>query len=122
MTIYAQQPTEAKKLTGVLLDETQQALPGAIVSVLTSDSICLATSVTDSLGGFKMQYTRQDVRLVASMLGYEKRYMTVKKDNDKPVTVVLKPTANMIGEVIVSGRNMVRKDNRLMIYPTENVK
>lgn len=122
MTIYAQQPTAIKKLTGILLDETQQPLPGVAISALTTDSVCLTTAISDSLGKFQMQYTRQDVRLVASILGYEKRYLTVKKDNDKPVTVVLKPTANMIGEVIVSGRNMVRKDNRLLIYPTENVK
>ena len=64
----------------------------------------------------------QDIRIVTTLLGYENRYMSIKKDNNKPLKIMLKPVDNMIGEVVVKGRSLVRKDDKLMIYLPEQTK
>lgn len=105
-----------KTLSGRVTDASRQPLQGTIVTALNSDSVRLATTVTDSVGGFTMSFPNQDARLVVSLIGYDTRYLTVAKEYKKPLNIILKPLTNMIGEVLVKGRNIVRKDDKLVIY------
>lgn len=113
------QASDALQLSGTVHDESRQPLQGAIVTALNSDSVRLAAAVTDSTGGFAMSFPKQNARLIISLMGYDTRYLTVTKENKKPLNIMLKPAMNMIGEVVVKGRNMVRKDDKLMIYLPE---
>lgn len=105
-----------KTLSGRVTDASRQPLQGTIVTALNSDSVRLATTVTDSVGGFTMSFPNQDARLVVSLIGYDTRYLTVAKEYKKPLNILLKPLTNMIGEVLVKGRNIVRKNDKLVIY------
>lgn len=119
---YAQSAISQKLLTGTVIDDKNACLPGAVITAFDKDSIVLANAVSDSIGGFSITYPQKDVRLVTSLLSYEKRYLSVKQNYDKPLKIMLKPTAHMIGEVVVNGRSMVRKGTKLMLYPSELIK
>lgn len=122
LTALAQE-SDALQLSGTVHDESRQPMQGAIVTALNSDSVRLAAAPTDSTGGFVMSFPRQNARLIISLMGYDTRYLTVAKDNKKPLNIMLKPATNMIGEVVVKGKNMVRKDDKLTIYlPEQNKK
>ncbi len=108
-------------VAGTVIDANRQPLQGAIVRFFDRDSVLLASSVTDSVGSFHADIKTQDIRVVATLLGYESRYLVVK-DTRRPLKIMLKHTDNMIGEVVVKGRSMVRKDDKLMIYLPEQTK
>lgn len=122
LAVSAQEANELQ-LSGKVTDEARQPLQGTVITALNKDSVRLAAAVTDSTGGFAMSFPKQNARLVISLVGYDTRYLTVTKDNKKPLDIMLKPAVNMIGEVVVKGRNMVKKDDKLMIYlPEQNKK
>ncbi len=120
--VCAQSPISKKELTGMVVDDKNECLQGTVITVFDKDSVVLAHAVSDSVGVFSVTYPQKDIRLAASLLGYEKRYLSVKENNNKSIKIMLKPTAHIIGDVVVSGRNMVRKGTKLIIYPSELIK
>jgi TonB-linked SusC/RagA family outer membrane protein len=92
-----------ESITGTVLDETDQPLPGVTVRVKNTT---IATS-TDVKGRFSINADRGAV-LVFSFIGYENREVTVTGD---PVNIKLKPQANMLTEVVAIGYQTMRKSD-----------
>lgn len=123
LAAFAQQQAASKSIVcGIVTDDKLRPLPGVTVSIFNTDSLCLTKTASDSTGLFSAEVTPQDMRIVTSMIGYESRYTSVKKGIRKPLKITLKASENMIGEVVVKGRSMVRKDDKLMIYLPEQTK
>lgn len=123
LSVSAQQQSEGEPfIRGTVTDEKRQPIEGVVVSVFSTDSTFLANTLSDSTGFFRMEIVPQDVRITTRMMGYENRYLSVKKENRTPITIALKPAINLIDEVVVKGRNIVRKDDKLMIFLPERTK
>ena len=84
---------QSREIRGVILDETDAPLPGAVVSVKGETR----GSITDIDGRFEIAAKPSDV-LVCSFLGYEDEEIAVGDKND--LTVKLVPQANQLDEVV----------------------
>lgn len=123
LVVLAQHQDAGKSIVrGIVTNERLQPLPGVNVSIFSTDSICLTKTASDSAGVFSAEVMPQDMRIVTSRIGYEIRYLSIKKGTKKPLKIILKSTENMIGEVVVKGRSMVKKDDKLMIYLPDQTK
>lgn len=91
------------KITGTVLDEKDQTLPG--VSVMIKGTTFGTT--TDVLGKFTISATKGST-LVISFIGYNQKEVTV--GDDKNITIKLTPSAsNNLDEVVVVGYGTQKK-------------
>lgn len=92
-----------ENITGTVLDETDQPLPGVTVKIKNTT---IATS-TDTKGRYTINADRGAV-LVFSFIGYISQEITV---TDGPINVKLRPQANMLTEVVAIGYQTMRKSD-----------
>jgi TonB-linked SusC/RagA family outer membrane protein len=90
-------------ITGTVLDETDQPLPGVTVRIKNTT---IATS-TDARGRYSINADRGAV-LVFSFIGYLSQEVTV---TEGPVNIKLKPQSNMLTEVVAIGYQTMRKSD-----------
>ncbi|QXV66335.1 TonB-dependent receptor [Mucilaginibacter achroorhodeus] len=90
-------------ITGTVLDETNQPLPGVTVKVKNTT---IATS-TDAQGRFSINADRGAV-LVFSFIGYINQEVTY---DGKALRIKLAPQANMLNEVVAIGYQTMRKSD-----------
>lgn len=93
--LYAQ---KSFTLSGKVIDEQQNPLPGASVS-LKGASIGV---VTDLNGAFSLKLAEGKNTLAFSYLGYKTQILEVFMSADKPITIQLLPEETALEEVIVS--------------------
>ena len=84
---------QSREVTGVILDETDLPLPGAVVTVKGETRGAMA----DVNGRFVIPAKATDV-LIFSFLGYQDEEVTV--GNNKELTIKLVPQANQLEEVV----------------------
>ncbi|MCC8424718.1 TonB-dependent receptor [Mucilaginibacter sp. UR6-11] len=95
---------DAVKVSGVVLDETGQPLPG--VSVY--EKVSHKGTVTNTSGEFSLS-TETGTTLVFSFIGYETQEIVVR--NSTNISVKMKPAANMLNEVVAVGYQTMRKSD-----------
>ncbi|WP_195668278.1 SusC/RagA family TonB-linked outer membrane protein [Bacteroides intestinalis] len=99
---YAQQTVTA---SGLVMDEKGEALIGVSVSVKEVPSM---GAITDLDGRFRMTGIKTGNTLLISYVGYDTREIKMTK-NDERMRVVLKESANLMDEVVVTASGKVQK-------------
>lgn len=97
---YAQQPV---KVTGKVIDNTNEGVPGVNVSVKGGS---LGT-ITDIDGNYKIDVPNSKSVLVFSFIGYEKQEIAV--GNKTVINVTMKDDTQLLDEVVVVGYGSARK-------------
>ncbi len=90
-------------ITGTVLDETGQSLPGVNILIKGQDK----GTITDLDGKFGITVSNANAILVFSYLGYQSQERKVEKG--KPMAITLKEESTSLNEVMVIGYQDVRK-------------
>lgn len=93
-----------KTITGTVLDETANPLPGASIVIKGTSK---GTS-TDFDGNYTLQVQREDI-LIISYIGYVPQEIPVGSQNI--INVTLQPDTNVLNEVVVVGFGTQKKEN-----------
>ena len=101
------------KVSGLVLDELNQAIVGANVVVVGSN----AGAVTDMDGAFELTVKSSD-RLRVTYLGYLSQ--TIRVGDTKTLNVILKEDAKTLGEVVVTAMGISR-DAKSLSYARQSV-
>ncbi|MBB4042955.1 SusC/RagA family TonB-linked outer membrane protein [Bacteroides reticulotermitis] len=104
--IYAQ---GVRTISGIVVDETGEPLPGAsVVQKRANKSESLNAVIVDIHGHFSLTLANSAQEIEISYLGYETK--TVKLTSEMSYRIDLKPSSEMIEEVVVTGA-FTRKAN-----------
>lgn len=95
--LSAQQPSNQKKISGTVKDETGMTLPGVSVSVPGTN----AASITDVDGKYSIALPAGKTTIVFSYIGYETQTVPVAAKN--VINLQLKPASTNMEEVVVVG-------------------
>ncbi len=95
------------KLTGKIVDETNQPLPGASVVV---SGTTVGTS-TDFEGNFTFDSSQANGTITVSFVGYEGKTLSFK-GSKKFGTISISPSAESLNEVIITGVIDIAKDRQ----------
>ena len=93
------------KITGTVLDEMNEGLPGASVAVKGTTT----GTITDFDGNFSISVPGTKSVLVISFIGYQTKEIVV--GNQKTIKVTMKDDAKMIDEVVIVGFGTQKKIN-----------
>ena len=94
-------------ITGRIIDESNQPLPGATVKLKgTTNSVA-----TDLNGYFKLNAPAGQQVLTASFVGYKTLEQTVNVNGSVTVNLQLQPASVLINEIAVIGYGVVRKND-----------
>lgn len=102
MTVGAQETLTA---SGLVMDETGEALIGVNISVKENPS---QGTITDVDGHFKLTGIRRGNTLVVSYVGYETQNIKMTK-NDQRMRIVLAESTTLVDEVVVTASGKVQK-------------
>lgn len=103
VTVNAQQ----KNINGLVLDETNQPLPGVKIMLKNNNR---QNTVTDFDGKFTFSLTNKKSILVFSFIGYETKELEVDI-NEIDVNVKLIPAVEQLKDLVVIGYGEVRKED-----------
>lgn len=103
LQLYAQKE-EGFTLTGIVLDEFNESVPGANVYIKDKPGVGVTTDVD---GKFQLKVDMYDV-IVVSFLGYDSYEQRLTKVT-KNLKIVLKPSSEKLDEVVVVGMGTQRK-------------
>ncbi|WP_179416013.1 SusC/RagA family TonB-linked outer membrane protein [Mucilaginibacter sp. E4BP6] len=92
-------------VTGKVVDETNQPLPGATVTVKGTQQ----GAQTDAYGNFRLTRVSGTVTLQVTFVGYQSLEKTVNVSGNVTVNFNLLPTANDLNEVVVIGYGTEKK-------------
>lgn len=92
MSVGFAQAQELREITGIVLDETGQGIPGAYVIVKNETR----GAITDVDGKFSLEVKQNDV-LQVQFLGYQDQEIVVS--NQKHIVIKLQPSTDMLDEV-----------------------
>ncbi len=95
----------------------------ANVSLLNTDSVELTNTQTTYKGRFTLSgdYAREDFLLKISFMGYESRFIKIRnlQENISIGTVEINEIAYEIGEVVVTGPQIIERVDRQIVFPTK---
>lgn len=110
---------QSSSITGKVLDETGQPLPGASVSIKGTNKI----TSTDAAGSFKLTgIANGSITLSATFVGYQTLEKSVKVSGATNVDFQLAPDAQNLNEVVVIGYGQTEKKNLTGSISTVNAK
>lgn len=92
------------RITGVVVDEKNQPVPGASVY----DKVTHRGTATDIQGRFSLD-VEEGATLVVSFIGYTTQEIAIKAPGE--MTIALKPSTNILNEVVAIGYQTVRKSD-----------
>ncbi|MDB5121147.1 MAG: rane protein [Sphingobacteriales bacterium] len=102
LSVFAQ----TGSISGKVLDETNQPLPGASVSVKGTDN----QTSTDANGNFKLTgISSGNVSVIVKYIGYQEMEKTVNATGSVTVSFQLQPASTSLNEVVVIGYGSQRK-------------
>ncbi|MDR1221918.1 MAG: TonB-dependent receptor, partial [Tannerella sp.] len=114
-TVYGTQQSKGNTITGTVVDENGEPVPGATITVKgTTRGV-----ITDMDGTFSIQATPED-RLEISYLGSQK--LTVPVEKQTRISVTLTPNVNELDEVTVVAFSKQKKESVISAIQTVNVK
>ncbi|MDR1340383.1 MAG: TonB-dependent receptor [Prevotellaceae bacterium] len=112
-TVNGMQQTKGNTITGIVLDENGEPVPGATIIVKgTTRGV-----ITDMDGTFAIQATPENL-LEISYLGYQK--LTVTVGEQTRINVTLAPNVNELDEVTVVAFGMQKKESVVASITTVN--
>jgi TonB-linked SusC/RagA family outer membrane protein len=94
---------QTKRVTGTVVDENNQPLPGATIKIKTGN-ISTATNVN---GKFSINVSNGEKSLVATFIGYTDQEVTLGTQTD--LTIHLIPNAKTLSDVVVVGYGSQRR-------------
>lgn len=100
-----QKQAPAVKVTGTVLDEKGQPLPGVTVKLKGTNT----ATVSATNGDFSITVPSQNSVLIFSFIGYATQEMSVV--TDRTMTIKMVPQANAIDELVVVGYGSQKKRN-----------
>jgi TonB-linked SusC/RagA family outer membrane protein len=98
------QPT-SKNITGKVIDDQGQPLPGATVKVVNSPAI----TITDNAGNFTLNRISETGTLAITFIGYLSVTIPISANTNVPLTIILRADANSLNEVQVIGYGTTTK-------------
>lgn len=101
----ALQASKTVTVRGTVLDETGESLPGAVV--MPKDVTKINGTITDSNGNFILGDLAPNEILVVSFLGYEAQEIAI--EGRTTINVTLKPGAQLLDEVVVTGYQSIAR-------------
>ena len=102
-------------------DDAALPVPSATVSLWKTDSTLVNNTTSDLKGKFHLKdIVGGDYFLKVSCIGYAPAYVALKglKDNLDMGIIELVPEAEELGEVTVEANSIVRKIDRMVVYPS----
>ena len=96
------------KLTGKVVDETNQPLPGATVVLQGTQS----GASSDFDGNFTFETSSANGTILVSFVGYETKTLTFNGNKDFG-TISLKPSAESLDEIIITATSFAIQRKRL---------
>jgi TonB-linked SusC/RagA family outer membrane protein len=114
-TVTGTQQTKGNTITGTILDEKNEPVPGATIIVKGTTRGVL----TDMDGTFTIQATPED-QLEISSLGYQT--LTVPVGKQTYINVALKPLENELDEVTIVAFGKQKKESVISAIQTVNIK
>lgn len=110
--------TKAQTINGVVLDENNEPLPFASVSLLqASDSVFILGITTDENGTFKIADASQNKILRISYVGYSTMYITPTSD----MKITLSKVGLSVGNIVITGKRPIFKyKGGGLVAPVEN--
>lgn len=121
LNIFAQ---EHFRISGKVIeyrDKASNPVPAVTVSLWKADSTLVGGTASDSEGKFHLKgITTGDYFLKMSSIGYTPVYISLKglKSNLEIGCVELVPKAEVLDEVVVETNSIVRKIDRMVVYPS----
>lgn len=110
------------KLSGTIVDTNSQPVEAVNVAVTSlPDSVFVTGSTTDSKGKFSMKTNiGTDLLVTVSFIGYITEQIVIKnpQGNVQMGDITLSEQSVALNEVVVSGKNMTQKVDRMVIIPT----
>ncbi|MCD0490407.1 SusC/RagA family TonB-linked outer membrane protein [Pedobacter sp. MC2016-14] len=97
-----------QKILGRVVDEGRQPIPGAGITILGNPR---NSTVTNSSGEFMLTAEDNDETLVITSVGFTRQEINLKQKISLPFVVVLKPFADDLNEVVVTGYSRRTKDS-----------
>lgn len=108
---------EAQHITGVILNNENQALAGAMITCFSlPDSTVTSYAVSDEKGHFQINIPANKVNksnLEVTYIGYEKQYARVASGEMK---ICMKEATNYLGEVVVKAKSTLEKKAGKFVY------
>lgn len=105
----------ARNISGKVTDEQRQPLDYASVVLLDADSAFVSSALTDDNGLFSISADDRGRYVTVSFVGYIPR--TLEIAGDSLGTIMLRPDATMLGEVVVkASRPIVRREVDRLVF------
>lgn len=118
--LYAQ---TQQTIQGKVVDAERQAVVGATVRCLDAAGKLLAGTVTDGSGRFvcTISVPNSQYRLLVTFIGLQNRELNFIGSNRQIdlKEIVMQPAENKLETVTVTASQSVRKEDKLMIYPSK---
>ena len=108
---------QTRTLTGTVLDETGQPLPGASVLVKNTEQNPIGT-ITDFNGGFEINIADDDITILVSFIGY--KTLEVSVEGKSAIEITMSPDTENIAEVVVTALG-IERDKKALGYSVQNV-
>ncbi len=115
---------QERSISGIVTDSLQNPLPWANVIAIPKDkSEGMKFAITDEKGRYKLLLSKKTVyEISVTFLGYEKFSYQILPDNPiQNVTIKLKPSNNLLGEVVIM-EQPVTKNHDTLSYNVEAFK
>lgn len=104
------QSLASRTISGIVLDEHNEPLPSAHVrEVPLNDKASVAGVITDFQGHFTLTLPGTAQEIEVTYLGYEPQRVKLKADNSA-YKITLTPSAELLGEVVVTGYQTISKE------------
>lgn len=92
-----------RKLSGKVTDENGKPLYGASISIKGTK----VSVTTDSAGNYTLQVPEGAIKLIVRFIGYDAKEVELKRET--VLNISLKPSANQLNEVVVTGYSTINK-------------
>lgn len=113
---------EKNTVSGTILGEDQEPLIGATIMVKGTSN----GTAADTDGNFSLLLNKPKATLVISYVGYDQAELPIDLSQDSKhgvyVRVVMKPSSNMMQEVVVTGYQNIKRESATGSYQTINAK
>lgn len=111
-------------IKGTIVDSQQVGIPYAGVKVLKMDSTFVKGVATDSIGCFNMEISSEgNYILLVSSMGYAPYSQNINVHSEEITipNITLENNSVALNEVIIKGNKLVRKDDKVIIIPDQQI-
>lgn len=106
-------------LKGVIKDESQSPLTGAVIACLSNaDNQLMRGATTDADGKFSIEVNADKEWIRISFLGYAD--LDYKNPSEMPNEIIMRPADIQLGEVVVQGKSIVTQKEDRLIFSIAN--